>query len=320
MADADGDRDVFVYIYRGGQAPRNITHVRIDKSVEVIVEDAFIGCEHLVQVETHDRIRKVGERAFLGCNRLMSIDLRSVVEIGVMAFDGCENLTDAKFGDKLETIGKWAFAQCTSLECLKLPSIITVKTMAFQSCDALSSIELSERLETIELNAFQCCDRLQRIAIPLKRDLFTFDPHRQKFTQFDDCDLLTTVDLVGGAHNKTVSSLYMESWRTEMIVEINRINQDLPNTPVDEKTAAIKQWVDSVIEKMDQYKAEHHRYVKEGLTLLELALWKAKLAEKEENSAERRTKKVKLDARKEKRITCGADMVIKNVLHLLKLQ
>ncbi len=73
---------------------------------------------------------------------------------------------------------------------------------------------------------------------------------------------------------------------------------------------------------MDHYKAEHCRHIKEGITLLELALWKAKLAEKEESAAEVRTKKAKIDAesaRKEKRITCGADKVIKNVLPFLVL-
>eukprot|EP00985_Skeletonema_marinoi_P018433 scaffold10302_cov80-Skeletonema_marinoi.AAC.2 len=325
MADqannGNGDRDVFVY--RGGRAPRNVTHVRIDKSVEVIEDLAFDGCEHLVQVDTHDGIRKVGRRAFFGCNRLMSIDLRSVLEIGEEAFEGCENLTDVKFGDKLETIGKWAFYECTSLERLKLPSIITVRSNAFQFCKALSSIEFSERLQKIEPRVFYGCERLQRIAIPLKRDLFPFDPpHRQEYNQFNRCDLLTTVDLLGGAHNKTIASLHMESWRTEMIEEINRINQVLPNTPANEKTAAIKQWVDSVIDKMDHYKAEHHRYVKEAVTQLELALWKAKLDEKEEN-AEGKTKKVKLDSesvRKEKRITCGADTVIRNILPYLQLE
>jgi hypothetical protein len=164
-----------------------------------------------------------------------------------------------------------------------------VRSEAFRSCEALSSIEFSERLETIEPDAFQCCDRLQRITIPLKRDLFTFD---RKYTQFDDCDLLTTVDLVGEAHNKTVSSLHMESWRTEMKGETNRINQFLPNTPANDKTVAIKQWMESVIDKMDHYKAEHHRYVKEAVSLLELALWKAKLDEMDENSVEEKTKKV----------------------------
>eukprot|EP00984_Skeletonema_dohrnii_P014904 scaffold6369_cov77-Skeletonema_dohrnii-CCMP3373.AAC.1 len=60
---ADGNRDIFVY--RGVRAPRNVTHVRIDKSVEVIEDDAFDDCEDLVQVETHNGIRKVGSDAFL---------------------------------------------------------------------------------------------------------------------------------------------------------------------------------------------------------------------------------------------------------------
>eukprot|EP00577_Skeletonema_sp_RCC1716_P019689 CAMPEP_0113392538 /NCGR_PEP_ID=MMETSP0013_2-20120614/11340_1 /TAXON_ID=2843 ORGANISM="Skeletonema costatum, Strain 1716" /NCGR_SAMPLE_ID=MMETSP0013_2 /ASSEMBLY_ACC=CAM_ASM_000158 /LENGTH=320 /DNA_ID=CAMNT_0000275941 /DNA_START=87 /DNA_END=1049 /DNA_ORIENTATION=+ /assembly_acc=CAM_ASM_000158 len=319
---ADGGRDVF-FVYRGGRAPRNVTHVRIDKSVEVIEDLAFEYCEHLVHVDTHDGIRKFGWRAFNECESLKSIDLRSVLEIGEAAFWKCENLVDVKFGNKLETIWWNAFDGCRSLERLKFPSIITVKSGAFQSCKALSSIEFSERLETIERWAFLGCDRLHRITIPLKRDLFPFDPDLQEYNQFHCCNLLTAVDLVGGAHAKTIASLHMESWRTDMKEEINRINQDLPNTPSNEKTAAIKQWMDSVIDKIDHYKAEHHRYVKEALTLLELALWKAKHDEKDENSAERRIKKVKLDAesvRKEKRITCGADMVIKNVLPFLKLE
>ena len=105
--------------------------------------------------------------------------------------------------------------------------------------------------------------------------------------------------------------------------EINRVNQVLPSTYVDEKTDVIRQWIESTLDKIDRYKAEHNRHVKEGMTLLELALWKAKLGENEEHAAmERRTKKVKVDAesaRRERRITCGADMVIKNVLPFLQL-
>jgi len=317
-----GDRDIFVY--RGGRAPRNVTHVRIDKSVEVIEHSAFDGCAHLVQVDTHDGIRKVGNMAFHRCRSLRSIDLRSAVEIGDGAFGGCENLVDVKFGDKLETIGIYAFEACRSLECLKLPSIITVKSGAFMYCKALSSIEFSERLETIEPGAFLSCERLRHITIPLKRDLLTLDPILRTYTHFNYCDQLTTVDLVGGTHNKTVASLHMESWRTEMIAEINRINQDLPNIDRQQKTEEIKQWMYSVIDKMDHYKTEHHRYVKEAITLLELALWKAKLDEKDENGAAAgRTKKAKLDAesvRKEKRVTCGADLVVRNILPFLKLE
>ena len=110
-----------------------------------------------------------------------------------------------------------------------------------------------------------------------------------------------------------------------MNTEINRINQVLPNTSVREKTDAIQRWMESVMDKLDHYKLEHYRYVKEGISLLELALWKAKLGEKEDDSVEGRTKKAKVDAgaesyRRDKRITCGADMVIKNVLPFLQLE
>jgi len=65
--------------------------------------------------------------------------------------------------------------------------------------------------------------------------------------------------------------------------------------------------------------------LKEAATLLELALWKAKLRQKkEEASFDTRTKakKAKIDVesvRQEKRVTCGADNIIKNVLPFLKL-
>jgi hypothetical protein len=161
--------------------------------------------------------------------------------------------------------------------------------------------------------------------MPLKRDLFVYDhtPGWHGYTQFVGCDQLTTVDLVGGVH-KTIASLHMERWRTEIMTEINRINQVLPNTRADDKTDTIRQWMESLVDKMDHYKAEHYRHVKEGITLLELALWKTKLCEKEDNSGKGSSrKKAKVDAesyRREKRVTCGADVVIKNVLPFLQLE
>ena len=314
----DGD----IFVYRGGRAPQHVTHALIDKSVNEIEEDSFRGCQRLLTVETHDGIRRVGKYAFRFCRYLRRINLKSVVEINGWAFYRCENLESVEFGDRLETIGYAAFEHCHSLPHLKLPTIITIGTCAFWYCQSLTDIELPERLETIGRQAFYGCERLQRIAIPLKRNLFAFSDRFQKYNQFDYCDQLTTVDLVGGIH-ETVASLHMESWRSEMIAEINRINQVLPNTRAGEKTDAIRPWMDSVIDKRDHYKAEHCRYVKEGIALLELAVWKAKLDEKEDNCVEGRTKKTKVDAesyRRDKRITCGADMVIKNILPFLQLK
>ena len=105
--------------------------------------------------------------------------------------------------------------------------------------------------------------------------------------------------------------------------EINRINQELPGTPSHEKTNVIRLWIRSVINKMNRYKSEHKRLLKEYMTLLELAVWKAKLDQKEHNSTLKvQTKRPKIDeesTRRESRITSGADTIIKNVLPFLKL-
>ena len=311
-----GGGDIFVY--RGGRAPLHVTHALIDKSINEIEAHAFDYCKHLLTVDnTHDGIRRVRAFAFYRCRSLRRINLRSAVEIDTWAFATCVNLESVEFGDRLQTIRNRAFCEC-SLTHLKLPSIINIGACAFSNCTRLTDMESSERLESIDWSAFWKCERLQRIAIPLKTDLFKFSDNVGKYNQFDKCEKLATVDLVGGIH-ETVASLHMESWTAKMTAEINRINQILPNTHADEKTDAIRQWMDSVIDKMDHYKAEHCRYVKEGITLLELALWKAKLCEEEDKCEEGKTKKASESARKEKRITCGADVVIKNVIPFLQL-
>ena len=77
---------------------------------------------------------------------------------------------------------------------------------------------------------------------------------------------------------------------------------------------------------MERYKTEHSLLVKEAMALLELALWKAKLlneADEKKCNVDEVTKKAKIDAeatRKEQRVTCGASVVIKNVLPFLALK
>ena len=106
--------------------------------------------------------------------------------------------------------------------------------------------------------------------------------------------------------------------------EIDRINQDLPNTDDAEKTDTIRLWIASVIDRMEHYKTEHNQLLKEDMTQLELAVWKANLDEKDEDNSNLKmpAKKVKFDVegmRKDRRITSGASIVINNVLPFLQL-
>jgi len=319
---ADDGVNIFVYLGGDQEVPNDVTRVRIDRSVKIIPRLAFYYRVHLVSVEMHDGIEKIEQRAFNGCHSLRGIKLLGVREVENMAFYNCTSLTDVEFGDKLETIGEYTFGGCRSLQKIKMPSVRTIGERSFGYCKELTDVELPA-VDSIGIGAFDECDRLQRIAIPLKDNMFTLDNYHQQYTQFDECENLTTVELVGGIH-KTISSLLLKSWRDEMNQEIDRINQDLPNSPAREKTDAIRLWIESVINRMEHCKVEHQTLLKEDMTQLELALWKAKLDEKEEDysNLKMQAKKAKIDVesmRKEKRITSGADIIIKNVIPFLQL-
>jgi hypothetical protein len=197
-------------------------------------------------------------------------------------------------------------------------------------------VELSENIETIELSAFRLCQRLRRIVIPLRDNIF---PTRNGnvVNVFYGCEELSQVDLVGGI--ETISSLHLESWRNDMNEEIDRINQNLSTYHANVKTAVIQDWIEGVLKRMESFKVEHRTLLKEAMTLLELALWKANLDESQDEWKWKATieegeivkqpsKKAKAlgvkvvgsDERQEHRITSGASIVIKNVLPFLKLE
>jgi hypothetical protein len=319
---ADGGDNIFVYIGGEQEVPEDVTHVCIDRSVKNIPARAFYNRGSLVSVEMHDGIETVEKEAFYNCRSLRGIKLPGVKEVEYEAFKYCRALTDVEFGDMLETIGAYAFAGCHLRGSVTIPSARTIGYGAFGECEQLTEVELPV-VEAFGQYAFIGCVNLQRIVIPLKDNMFLLNDRRQ-YNQFDECENLTTVDLVGGIH-KTIASLLLESWRSEMNQEIDRINQMLPNTRGIGKTDAMGLWISSVTNRMEHYKAEHYRLLKEATTLLELALWKAKLDEKkgDDSNLKVSAKKAKVDVesmRKEKRTTSGADVIISNVLPFLQLE
>jgi len=290
---AEGGDNIFVYLGGEQEVPRNVTHVIIDRSVKIIPEDASLRRANLVSVETHDGLEKIEFAAFDSCTSLRGIKLPGVMEIG-----------------------EYAFYKCTSLRGIKLPGVRKIEDWAFWGCSTMTDVEFGDKLETVGAYAFGRCPLLRRIAIPLN------DKILEGCSQFDVCTNLTTVDLVGvqRIHN-TIASLLLERWRDEMNQEIDRINQVLPNNHHRETFEEIQQWIRSVINSIEHYKAEHYALLKEAMTQLELAVWKAKFDEKEEESwMTVRAKNAKIDVDiMRKRITCGSDIIISNVLPFLQL-
>ena len=316
MADIlHNDDDIFVYTGGEQEVPHDVRRAKIDECIDTIPANAFADCEQLIELEGHGKLMKVEEGAFLRCRRLRRVtNMGGVKEIEEDAFLGCYALSDLDF-DKLEIIGDAAFACCKSLSSINLTFVRRVGGYAFEGCWALTDAAFGEDLEIIEKGDPFCeCPSLRRIAIPLKDGLIVEN------NVFNHCENLSRIDIVGASH-KTISSLHLESWKDTMNAEINRINQTLPDTRSAEKPAVIRQWMRSIIDRMEHYKTEHQIVLKEGMTLLELALWKANL---DQNGGAlegvvRVTRRQTKRARKERCITSGAGIVIKNVLPFLQL-
>jgi len=325
MAD-DGVDDIFVYLGGDQEVPRNVAHVIIDRSVNIIPEKAFCERRQLISVEMHEDVEKIEFAAFYSCSSLRKIKLIGVREVEYEAFYNCAALNDVEFGVKLETIQAMAFDYCISLQKIKMPSARFIECGAFSDCDQLSEAEFGYNLERIDTLSFDTCPNLRRIVIPLKDDIFPLASDSSLCNQFGNCTNLTIVDLVGvEGINKTISSLFLQSWKDEMNHDMTCINQVLPHTTESAKTATIRLWIGSLLGKMERYKAEHYRLLEEATTLLELAVWKAKLDEEiMAHSLETKpAKRAKLNddsIRKEQRVTSGANIVIKNVLPFLKLE
>ena len=313
-ADAQDD-DEMIFVYMGGDqvVPDGVRRARIHKSIKIVRALAFQYREYLISVEFHDGIEIIQGCAFNGCRSLRSVKLLGVKVIKVGAFRNCDALTDVEFGDKLETIEQEAFSCCTSLRSITMPQVKTIGVWAFGHCEQLTDLQSPEGFETLRRRAFISCSRLERIAMPLKDNMI-------EDSVFDHCYNLTSVNL-NGRVDKIVSSLHLERWRNLMKGEINGINQLLPNTYSRQITQVIQQWMSAVISRLNHYKTEHHKLLKEATTLLELALWKANLENKEGDVLEKegvRTRRQRKRARKEISVTSGASIVIKNVLPFLE--
>jgi hypothetical protein len=180
-------------------------------------------------------------------------------------------------------------------------------------------VEFGDKLETIiEDDVFKHCSSLRCVTLPLKGDIDIASD------VFEDCANLSTVKLVGGSTKLSPLCTWIVGGRDDMKDKIHRINQVLSTTSSVGKTVVIRGWMRSAYRMMEHYKAKHKKLLKEATTILELALWKVNLEETDggivEQEGVRTTRGRRNRARKERCITSGASIVIKNVLPFLSLE
>ena len=299
------------------------------RPISTIGPGAFYQCTSLEDIEFGDKLEIIGMSAFEFCTNIRRIKIPAAMRFSTCmglsirekAFGRCRNLTDVEIGKPLANLYRLAFDGCTSLRRIRLSSIKRICWGTFLNCEHLLEFDAPVDLRNIEAHAFSGCTRLVRISIPLNVEISS--------RVFDRCERLSTAELVGDIH-ESVSLLGLREWQNAMNYEINSINLSLP-TAID-KTMAIHQWLVTVQDKIDNYKLEHNKLLKESLLLLELVLWKIKLDEMEKSMVEVPTKRAKIDCQSGKketsmilthnmraqcRLDCNATVVIENVLPFL---
>ena len=150
----------------------SLTEIIIPKSVTIIENAAFYGCESLGANSTitiEDSVTSIGSKTFYGCKSLESITIpNSVTSIGKEIFKNCDALKTVKIGNGVTKIPEYAFEGCVNLESVTIPknTIKTIGTKAFLNCKKLESINLGNALTTIGNGAFQDCKLLNSVIIP----------------------------------------------------------------------------------------------------------------------------------------------------------
>eukprot|EP00984_Skeletonema_dohrnii_P011009 scaffold4356_cov82-Skeletonema_dohrnii-CCMP3373.AAC.5 len=261
---------IFTGRRRGEGIPRNVTRVRIHKSLTVISARAFEWNKSIEEVECHDGVKTVKAGAFCGCRSLRIVRMPGVKIVDDDAFYRCKALAYVECG-KLERIGKRAFLDCKSLRSINMSSAKIVEMSAFIGT-ALMNVEFGMELESTGWGAFYRCTSLEQITIPLKGSIIT---HANLFA---GCKKLKHVCLVGGGGvHETITALLLEEWTNDMNREILSIDQILSTTPagscpdfddVGGKAMAIRIWISSVLRKIIHYKAEHQSFLNEAASTL----------------------------------------------------
>lgn len=162
---------------------RDLSTVTMSDNVTVIGEQAFYGCENLIDLHFPNALNQIESQAFANTG-LWSITIPEPVYIVAEdAFAGCHpvevhwnarstgggmryidfgpSVKRIYFGDKVEMIPQGVCKNNTNLEEVYIPASVTsIKESAFYGCTNLRKVSMGNRVESIGKDAFYNCVNL----------------------------------------------------------------------------------------------------------------------------------------------------------------
>lgn len=158
--------------------PEEVSSVQVADGITAIPDDAFWGCENLVNITLPQTVRTIGKGAFGQCVNLTQVNIpEGVTSIGDSAFFLCGSLTQLTIPDSVTSIEGNPF-QYMSAEIQvssRNPVISVVDGVVFNKdhtrliacpCNKAGAYEIPEGVREIGAHAFQNCDDLTDVTIP----------------------------------------------------------------------------------------------------------------------------------------------------------
>lgn len=159
----------------------HLQHLVVSEGITEIGNEAFSGCEYLVDVHFPVSLKKIGLFAFDRCYQLKNLFIPfSVEEILDGAFDNCVNLENIKvdnlnssysdvdgvlYSKNIDTIIR--FPPAKAIKNYKIPlNTAKIANGAFHVCKLLECIEMHDGIMEIGEEAFYYCENLRHILIP----------------------------------------------------------------------------------------------------------------------------------------------------------
>lgn len=160
------------------ELPEGISSVQVADGITAIPDDAFWGCETLVDVTLPQTVRTIGKGAFGQCVNLTQVNIpEGVTSIGDSAFFLCGSLTQLTIPDSVTSIEGNPF-QYMSAEIQvspENPAFSVTDGVLFNKehtrliacpCNKAGAYEIPEGVREIGAHAFQNCDDLTDVTIP----------------------------------------------------------------------------------------------------------------------------------------------------------
>jgi hypothetical protein len=144
--------------------------VQIPAGIEVIGENAFLGCSDLRSVTIPSSVTKIGEDAFYRTAYYRDANNweEGVLYIGNYLIEAKESISGHYTIQKgTKVIADYAFSPCVGLTGVTIPNSVTdIGRGAFWGCRSLRSVTLSNSVTSIEDYVFYRCNMLEYVMIP----------------------------------------------------------------------------------------------------------------------------------------------------------